>query len=242
MAEHNTGDEKRYYFHRRQFGLMAVGFIAAAAVIYFLGMLTGAKMGEEFFVESESPPTKVSAQPFVEEPAPLPKALAESKLPTQDVILNPSSEQPSTKEPLQDERLAEKISKSEVKISPSPAREAPVAPSRKTTPSFSPTTTPQGVAEKKAAISQGDKPKESGHTWSVQVKAFSDAASADVLVQGLKAKGYDAYRITVSVKGKIWHRVRAGRFVERNDAEALRKTLAAKEGLKDAFLVRSQNT
>jgi len=243
MAEHDTGGEKRYYFRGRQFVFMAVGFIFAAIVIYFLGILTGIKMGEEIVVRSESPPTKVSPQPLVEKPDPSPKTLADGKLPPQDVPLKPPPAQPLAKKPAQDEGVAETISKTEKEVAPPPAKEPPLAPEKKTKPSVAPKTAPQSeVAQKKAAASQGDKPKESGRTWTVQVKAFPDADSADVWVFALKAKGYDAYRIAVTVGGKTWHRVRAGRFINRDEAEALLKSLVAKEGLKDAFLAREQKT
>lgn len=239
MAEDSSGGEKRYYFRRRQFVLMAVGFTCAALIIYFLGILTGIKMGDEVFVQSESPPTKVSPKPLGEKPDPSPKIVADSSFPTTDVALKPPPAQPLAKKPAQDGQVAEKFSKTDKEVVPPQAKEPPVALEKKTQQSIDPKTAPEPkVAQTKAAASQGDRPKESGKTWTVQVKAFPDADSADGWVNTLKAKGYDAYRVAVGVGGKTWHRVRAGRFSKQNEAEELRKTLIAKEGLKDAFLAR----
>lgn len=241
-ADQNTGHGKRYYFHRRQFVLMAVGFTCAALLIYFLGILTGVKMGSKLLVTSSSPPTKVSPQPFEERPESSPAARADRELQPQDGVSKSPSAQPSAKEPAPDMGVAEQISGKGKESVPSPAKEAPSAPTKNQDQAVSSQTAPQALGQKKAAAPEPDIRKESGYIWTVQVQAFPDESSADVLVTALKAKGYDAYRIMVNVRGKIWHRVRAGRFANRNEAEQLRMTLTAKEGLKDAFLAREETT
>jgi len=56
------------------------------------------------------------------------------------------------------------------------------------------------------------------------------------LVQQLKAKGYDGYMVQAEVKGQIYYRVRVGHFDAREQAEAVRQSLAHQEGYRDAYL------
>lgn len=54
--------------------------------------------------------------------------------------------------------------------------------------------------------------------WVVQVGSFSSADNADKLVERLRGEGLSAYKETVTSGGSTIHRVRAGPFVERNEA------------------------
>lgn len=81
---------------------------------------------------------------------------------------------------------------------------------------------------KKSAVSKKDEPgsgpvgtdavsKEGSFT--LQVTSLKDLSKAEKLVSVLKKKGFTAYTMTAHVNGKgIYHRVRVGRFNDRNDA------------------------
>ncbi len=70
-------------------------------------------------------------------------------------------------------------------------------------------------------------------TFTVQVGAFRSGEQARALAQRLAARGYDAYVMTVDlgVSGGqgIWHRVRVGRFPDRQPAADLATRLADTE-------------
>lgn len=54
--------------------------------------------------------------------------------------------------------------------------------------------------------------------WVVQLGSFSSVANADNLVERVRAEGLSAYREAVSTAGSTIYRVRAGPFVEREEA------------------------
>jgi cell division septation protein DedD len=72
--------------------------------------------------------------------------------------------------------------------------------------------------------------------WSVQISAVPAKETADSLVQQLKAKGFDSYLVQTDVKGQTYYRVRVGHFDAREEAEALRQSLARQESYRDAYL------
>jgi cell division septation protein DedD len=72
--------------------------------------------------------------------------------------------------------------------------------------------------------------------WSVQISAAPAKDVADTLVQKLKANGYDGYVVQTEVKGQTYYRVRVGHFNAREEADAVRQSLARQEGHRDAYL------
>ncbi len=60
----------------------------------------------------------------------------------------------------------------------------------------------------------------------LQVAAVKDVRVAQKMVTRLQAQGFDAYRSTASVTGKgTWHRVRVGRYADRQAAAATMRRL-----------------
>ena len=87
-------------------------------------------------------------------------------------------------------------------------------------PSSPPTSSIQAVAPK------------GGKTYTVQVAAFSDQATAQALAGRLVKKGYKAYLNPQQVPGKgLWHQVRIGHYSEREEAETMAKRLLKNEQL-----------
>ena len=72
--------------------------------------------------------------------------------------------------------------------------------------------------------------------WSVQISAAPAKDVADTLVQKLNANGYDGYVVKTEVKGQTYYRVRVGHFNAREEADAVRQSLARQEGHRDAYL------
>lgn len=63
--------------------------------------------------------------------------------------------------------------------------------------------------------------------WTIQVAALKDAEEANRLVTQLLQKGYAAYKLTGEIPGKgLWHRVRVGRYRDREETTAVISRLA----------------
>ena len=68
--------------------------------------------------------------------------------------------------------------------------------------------------------------------YTVQIASIEDKEKAEKLVIDLIGKGYDAYSYEVDVNGKIYYRVRCGRFSSRQEAADYAQTLEKEAGLK----------
>lgn len=78
--------------------------------------------------------------------------------------------------------------------------------------------------------------------WSVQALATADQQLANDWLNKLKAKGYQAFVVAAEIKGQTWHRLRIGNFATRQEAEAVRATLQANEGFRDAFVAGGERS
>ena len=87
-----------------------------------------------------------------------------------------------------------------------------------------------------------DKPDVRAHSaktnrvWAVQVAALAENKDAESLAEKLRREGHQAYVLTNQVGDKTWHRVRVGRFVDQQDAQELKKTLAASTQYRQAYV------
>jgi cell division septation protein DedD len=97
---------------------------------------------------------------------------------------------------------------------------------------------PAAVPETKGQAAESADAKSDGESWSVQANSYPDAKSANDLVDRLKNKGYNAFVTEANVKGKVWYRVRVGRFATRQEAEKTETALKNNEDLRNAFATR----
>ena len=104
---------------------------------------------------------------------------------------------------------------------PTTVASKPVVPSPK--PSAPPSTVP---------------PVATGGTFTIQVGAFKDRATADSMVAKLKAKGFAAYVMTPPGGNAQLFNVRVGSFTARPDAERVQTKLRDEEKFKP-FIVRN---
>ncbi|HEY8369918.1 MAG TPA: SPOR domain-containing protein [Thermodesulfobacteriota bacterium] len=93
---------------------------------------------------------------------------------------------------------------------------------------------PSPAPEAPVAAAPGVPPGPGGPvTFTVQVGAFRSAEQARALAARLLQRGYEAYVVTVDLGAQggqgIWHRVRIGRFAERQPAVELATRVAATE-------------
>jgi cell division septation protein DedD len=97
---------------------------------------------------------------------------------------------------------------------------------------------PSAAPAAKSQATESEEAKSDGKSWSVQANSYPDAKSAHDLVDRLKNKGYNAFVTEANVKGKIWYRVRVGRFATRQEAERTEAALKNNEDLRNAFATR----
>ncbi len=76
-----------------------------------------------------------------------------------------------------------------------------------------------------------------GKTWSVQVNATKDEATAQRIVERLNELGYQAFVVRVRLADETWYRVRVGRFPTMEAATAVVMRLKNEERYSRAFLV-----
>lgn len=79
--------------------------------------------------------------------------------------------------------------------------------------------------------------KPGNKSWSVQVNATKDQATADRLVSRLSELGYQAFIVRVRLADETWYRVRVGRFPTMEAATAVVMRLKNEERYSRAFLV-----
>lgn len=66
--------------------------------------------------------------------------------------------------------------------------------------------------------------------YTLQVSSFQDKSQADSLIDELKRKGFESFRVEADVNGVVWYRVRVGKFEARASAEAEMERLAVVRG------------
>lgn len=108
---------------------------------------------------------------------------------------------------------------------PAPAPSLPESPATKeATPTATRVHVDAGGAALKEAFARAMKPSDSGPipptgTWCVQLSAHPERAEAEKFAQVLREKGYAPYIVASEIAGKgTWHRVRLGRFADREAA------------------------
>ena len=68
--------------------------------------------------------------------------------------------------------------------------------------------------------------------YTVQLASMEEKRKAEKMIEKLLAGGYDAYFYEAEVKGKIFYRVRCGRFPTKAGARRHAQKLAKETGLK----------
>jgi DedD protein len=112
------------------------------------------------------------------------------------------------------------------------AKKAKARVARSTVKEKKPTTRKRTERTAKAAT----QPEKS--VWSVQVKAFARQRDASDLAKRLKGKGYDAYVVSIQIKGRTWYRVRVGHLATQREAQGLLLKLKREEKYTRAIITR----
>lgn len=230
MAENRR--DKRFFFTRGQFVLLGVGFTLASIIIFFFGMIVGKGIEARKIIKAEEPVAKIPIKPSGQGSAEAPAAQAKEEITFYDTLAKDRGAEPPGEEKAKDATPAEKMGKSEVKaITPQTKPVATPAPPNAVVAKA----TPAADTSRPAAVLETAESKESGSPWTVQVNAYPDERSANLLVDRLKNKGYNAHVTEVRNKGKIWYRVRVGRYESKEEAKKIEETLRNREDFAKAF-------
>jgi cell division septation protein DedD len=124
-----------------------------------------------------------------------------------------------------------------VPVSRTPVPERPGTLATLTTPrpAPAPQVSPEAAATARAKVPAVQNPDANG-SWSVQVNATREEATADGLAERLRARGYDAYIVKQARDGVVWYRVRVGHLPTIEKANALVREIKKREGLDHAFV------
>lgn len=249
MAENRRGrGQGFYYLSRGQLLVLAGGFMVASVVVFLLGILIGQGIEERKLLKREEPLVKIPAQPLPQG-ATVPGASAKEKEEMsfyETLAKAPAGAPPTRVEPIKGSKPVEKSAKpvaKEVKLPEKEARLTPAEKIEKIKPAD--IIREKTAAEKIASIAEVKKeppvqktaPAEASKTeteahekvWAVQVNAYLLDRDAKNLAKKLKDKGYDAYVVPTSIKGRTWHRVRVGRLETQDEAKVLQEKLKTKE-------------
>jgi cell division protein FtsN len=191
------------------------------------------------------------ARPVVEEKVKEGKAL---KREVKEARRQPESD-PATREPMEkhfdqgvspvaERTKGPKEPEKSLKVEPKDGKTAPVAEraagTQKVADKKAEKAPPSAELAKATPAPEINQQKEAGKTWSVQLNAFPDERSAKQLVDRLKNKGYKAVITEVRNKGKVWYRVRVGKYRSREEADKALENFKTRENFDNAFATSRQ--
>jgi DedD protein len=220
MAENRRGKDRRYYFTLPQMLLLAAAFTVTALVIFFFGIYIGKGIEARKIVKPEEPLMKLPVKPSGQASA-APSASAAKE---DSTFYDTLESAPATEPPAVNGSGKIKPTDAPVKMEPKPAQtEAkPVVATAATRAALPP---PEN----------GTDAPEAGKIWSIQVNAYPDERSARLLVDRLNNKGYNAVMTETRSKGRVWYRVRVGKYASREAAEKAMAKLKSRENFENAF-------
>lgn len=214
------------------FGMFTV-FAAGSVVIFFLGIYVGKGLQESRLAREErvvrlpvSPGESGAemARDSSEAPAAgaLPAATAGVSLAVRSVVEPVATSSPAAVAPI---------------AVATPAAEPPVVEVQPTVAPVAVARVPAPTPDTFAKAEARPTAKPGGKSWSVQVNATKDQATADRLVSRLSELGYQAFIVRVRLADETWYRVRVGRFPTMEAATAVVMRLKNEERYSRAFLV-----
>ena len=232
---------KRFYFHRDQLLLVGCAFALAAAIIFFLGGLTGKTIARRRIAERAASVVKIPVDPPTTETNFPPGAYGGDGAASEQAFTKTEGEKSSVKEQAEETKPERTATKAETAGPPAAMKEPTLA-----APNATPAKTPEKNAPAQALREESKiSPPATGEfayaMWTVQVRSSSDKKFAESWVDRLRSKGYDAFIVEDNVKGQTWYRVRVGLLAAREEAEVLQNILATKEALDDTVVLQAVN-
>ena len=244
MAENRKGrGQGLYYWSRGQLLILAGAFTVTSVVVFFLGILIGQGIEERKLVKKEEPLIKIPVQPLSQGSA-APGSAGKEEMTFYDTLAKAPTGGPATRvEPAKEVKAAEKAVKPVGKEIKPPVQEekvtlaekiAKVKPAEKVkekpaTEKSALSAAKKGAPVQKTAETEGAKIGGETKVWAVQVNAYPLERDAKSLAKKLKDKGYDAYVVPTSIKGRNWYRVRVGHLETQEEAKGVQEKLKTKE-------------
>jgi cell division septation protein DedD len=234
MAENRREKDKRFYFSRGQLVLLGSAFTLASIVIFLLGIFVGKRIEERKVAKPEEPLIRIPVKPSGQGTSGASAGQSREEITFYDTLAKSARAEPPPEDKSKEVKQPEKGTQPDAKGPPSKTKETSRPAQTK------PAERAKAAAEKPnpAPVAQAAEGAESGQAWYVQVNALPDENSAKVWVNRLRDKGYKAYLTEAHVKGKVWYRVRVGRYSSREEAQKGEDILKTKENLSNAFATR----
>jgi cell division protein FtsN len=239
MAENRRGKDRRYYFTLSQMMLLATVFTLTSVVIFFFGIFIGQGIEARKMVRPEEPLIKIPVKPSAQGPTGTDGAPPKEELTFYETLTKSPQGRPALQEKAKDGTETGKSPRREFKESLSERNNDPAPAPRKATEEKPESATAPSVTAATQNVDTAER-KENGKVWTVQVNAYPDERSAKQLVDRLKNNGYNAVMSETRAKGKIWYRVRVGRYGSREEADKALEDLKSKEKLEKAFATSRQ--
>jgi cell division protein FtsN len=190
MAENRREKERRFYFTRGQLMLLGGAFTVTTVVIFVLGMFVGKEIEARKVVRPEEPHVRVPVKPAAKGTTDAEGTKTKDDLTFYNTLTKTPAAKPGSEEAKAEQKAAPAAADTAARLKPETKTEATESAGAKT----------------------------NAKVWSVQVNSYPDAKSATDLIDRLKNKGYNAFVTEANIKGKIWYRVRVGRFGSREEA------------------------
>lgn len=239
MAENRRGKDRRYYFTLGQMVLLGTAFTLISVVIFFLGIFIGQGIEARKMVRPEEPLIKMPVKPPAQGSTGTAGASPKEELTFYETL----TKSPQSQRALEDKGKSDKETGKPLKRESKEARSDPgndAAPTaRKPMEKKTERATPLAVTGSTPTAETVER-KENGKVWTVQVNAYPDGRSAQQLVDRLKNKGYNAVIAETRNKGRVWYRVRVGRYGSREEADRAMEDLKSKEKFDKAFATSRQ--
>jgi cell division septation protein DedD len=208
MAENRRDKDRRFYFTRGQLVLLGGAFTLASVVVFVLGMFVGKEIEARKVVRPEEPLVKIPIKPAAKGLADAESAKTKDDLTFYNTLTKTPAAKPAAAKT--EEKAAAAVIKTEADNQPA----------------------------LKAEAAENAEAKTNAKAWSVQVNSYPDAKSANDLIDRLKNRGYNAFVTEANIKGKVWYRVRVGRFASREEALKTEAALKNNENYPKAFATR----
>jgi cell division protein FtsN len=241
MAENRRGKDRRYFFTLAQMVLLGTAFAVTCLIVFVLGIVIGKGIEARKVIKTEEPLVKIPIKPSASGPAGATATSKEELTFYETLTKSPQSvPKPDTVREDKDGNDSAKPAKRNAgsKDSKAESGRAATPPPRKPTETRpEQTATVATAATQTADVADG---KEAGKVWTVQVNAYPDERSAKQLVDRLKNKGYNALMTETRNNGKVWYRVRVGRYGSREEADKAVEELKDKEKFQSAFATSRQ--
>jgi DedD protein len=226
-----------YYYEIQLTNKQLVFYFMAGATGLILSFLAGIMVGRG--VDSSAGEVQASRPPAEErivEETPQPVAPAADDLSYAKRLegdrVEDALERPAASAPPTTVAAAARPAAPPAREAAAPARPAPTARPTAAAPAVRATALPRPAAAAPAAA----EPAGSG-SFTIQVGAFKDGASAESVVGRLKQKGFDAYVVAPAAADGLFN-VRVGNYRARTDAERIQTRLRDEEKFKPFIVIR----